>query len=403
MYLEHLIDEAAASDLLEDCWHAALPEGQWPPTAAELTWFGTLLQRDAVHRELTAADRATLHAKALEIERRVAIVSGEGRVLPAPHRLYISLELAKVLFARSHSTLDLLRSVVVYADAGKLRKGQQEAGLAYLRGRNHIVRRLNMIEALWCGLDRVMTSAGKPRGPDRWRVRSLEALRKQLRFWTERLHADPHPGDGPQLLAFTSALETELPPLLRETASALAAELQLDAAAVQPFATAAQAICELARAIAAISGSIDVASCASIHLSWFAQIAGAQSPHHNVLVHELAHVLDFETGGLDGCASASDRPPRTSADLDRRWAVAYAQALTGELDVLDRYGHQSRAEFFAVSTAHYFSHASSLRDRAPGLFALLRETYGYVPADRPRTSSLGTFKTLFLSKLRTFW
>jgi Mlc titration factor MtfA (ptsG expression regulator) len=402
-YIETLRNDAAATSLLDDCWRSDLPGDQQPPTAAELRWFGTFLGRDDVHRNMVAADQEALRGSALTIERRLPIVSGQGRALPSAHRLYISLEIAKLLFARPMSTLDLLRSVVVYSDAGTLIQNQREAGIAQVRGRNHVVGRLKLIDAVWKALDPAASIVGKRRGADLWRDRSLETIRKQLRFWTDRLQAELPTNAEAQLVAFVECLKTDLGPLLRDTARSLA--LEHDAASHklhEGFATAADMIAQLAEEIVATRHTIELANVASIHFSWFSQITGRQSPHSNLLVHELAHVLDFENGGLDGCPTPRDRTDHPVGDFGLRWAAAFDQAVAGKLPMLDEYGLENRLEFFAVCTEHYFTEASSLQQHAPELFELLRATYGYVPSDRRRSSVFGTIKTLFLSKLRTF-
>ncbi len=402
-YIENLRNDAAAESLRDDCWLSALPPDQQPPTAAELRWFSSLLRRDEVQRAMVASDQATLCDSALAIERRIPIISGEGHALPAAHRLYISLEVAKVLFARPSSTLDLLRSVVVYSDAGKLIQNKREAGIAQVRGRNHVVGRLKRIEAIWNALDPAVSLAGKRLGSDRWRDRSLEASRKQLRFWTDRLHSEPQPDDEAQVVAFVETLTTELRPLLLDTARSLAPDGDTASRKLQEgFASAADMIAQVAKEIVATRHTIGLANVASIHFSWFSQITGHQSPHANLLVHELAHVLDFENGGLDGCPSPSDCDERSVAEFGRRWAMAYDQAVAGKLALVDAYGLENRMEFFAVCTEHFFTEATSLRDQAPELFDLLRTTYGYVPSDRRRSSVFGTIKTLFLSRLRMF-
>jgi Glucose-regulated metallo-peptidase M90 len=422
-YVEHLQNDAAATGLLEACWLTELPADQRPPTAAELRWFGRFLERDDdVHRHLNAADQATLRHSALAIERRIPMVTGDGRALPAAHRLYLSLEIAKVLFARPSSTLDLLRSVVVYSDAGKLIQNKREAGIARVRGRNHVVGHLRRIEAIWQALDPAATLAGEQRGiarrepsarggSARWRDRSVAAMRKQLRTWTERLQDELTASDAAQLVAFAERLTTELRPLLLATAQALALEHGAAGRKLQDgFAAAAEMIAEIAAEVVAIRHMMELANAASIHLSWFSQITGRLSPHSNLLAHELAHVLDFENGGLDGCPtpidrlepSAIDRGERPAADLGLRWAAAFDQAVAGKLPMIDEYGRGNRLEFFAVCTEHYFTEASSLQRAAPELFELLLATYGYVPSDRRRASVFGTIKTLFLSKLRTF-
>ncbi len=401
-YIEELRNRAAAPNLFEHCWLSALPDSQHPPTVAELRWFRSFLERDVVYRSFAAVEQALLHEHAVAIERRIPIITSEGRAMPAAHRLYISLEIAKVLFARPRTTLDLLRSVVVYSDAGTLVENKREAGVARLRGRNHLIGRLKMIETLWKALEPITAIGGGRRGDTARLARSAKSVEKRLRYWTRRLQSGPRAADGGNLAAFLATFETEHLPVMLAAARALTAtEGATGLTVLSNLELVAAGIEDLAHQIVAAGDLVGAENEGTIHISWFSQIVGRQSAHENLLIHELAHVLDFEDGGFDGCTTPAVLTSRSGAELRPRWAAAYDQAVAGNLATIDPYGLENRMEFFAVCTEHYFSRASSLRDRAPELFDLLSETYGYVPADRGRSSIFGTVKTLFLSKLRT--
>lgn len=120
-------------------------------------------------------------------------------------------------------------------------------------------------------------------------------------------------------------------------------------------------------------------------LAWDEAKAGAADPDdgHNLVLHEFAHQLDFEDGSTDGT------PVLDSAAQVRTWARVFEQELealrraadAGEVTVLDAYGAEDPAEFFAVATETFFERAAKLRERHPGLYEELRRFYRQDPAE----------------------
>ncbi len=111
---------------------------------------------------------------------------------------------------------------------------------------------------------------------------------------------------------------------------------------------------------------------------------------HNVVFHELAHVLDWADHYFDGT------PDLDSADLFERWQQTIKteyQALfnavrRGRSTLIDPYGATNMAEFFAVSTECFFELPHLLSARHPVWFGLLREFYKINPGEdgkEPRT------------------
>ena len=121
-------------------------------------------------------------------------------------------------------------------------------------------------------------------------------------------------------------------------------------------------------------------------LSWDAVKRGGcdTCDAHNVVLHEFAHVLDNEDGGMEGAPL-----------LPSRSAYApWARVLSAEFENLRRdlthgtptllrpYGAQSPAEFFAVATETFFERPLQLRERHPALYDQLRAFYNQDPAAR---------------------
>jgi Mlc titration factor MtfA (ptsG expression regulator) len=119
-------------------------------------------------------------------------------------------------------------------------------------------------------------------------------------------------------------------------------------------------------------------------LAWDDAKAGAANPDdgHNLVLHEFAHQLDFEDGSTDGT------PLLESGAQVRAWAQVFEEELEalrraaddGDLTVLDPYGAEDPAEFFAVATETFFERGSVLKARHPRLYEQLSRFYRQDPA-----------------------
>ena len=119
-------------------------------------------------------------------------------------------------------------------------------------------------------------------------------------------------------------------------------------------------------------------------LAWDEAKAGAADPDdgHNLVLHEFAHQLDFEDGSTDGT------PALGSGAEVRAWARVFEEELetlrraadAGEPTLLDPYGAEDPAEFFAVATETFFERAAKLQRQHPLLYDELRRFYRQDPA-----------------------
>lgn len=123
----------------------------------------------------------------------------------------------------------------------------------------------------------------------------------------------------------------------------------------------------------------------SVVLAWESVLAGDRHPEDglNVVLHEFAHQLDQEDGLPDGL-------PELDFGHDAgKWSAAFLPAYedlkaalrSGCRTVLDDYGAESPAEFFAVATETFFERARELRKEEPDLYQELRRFYGMDPAE----------------------
>jgi len=125
----------------------------------------------------------------------------------------------------------------------------------------------------------------------------------------------------------------------------------------------------------------------------------------NVVIHEFAHKLDLRSGDADGMPSLAAHPeldPRVwrrvlDDSLDRFIAAvdAVEAAIPRDVDPesedadawygqlpLDPYAATDEAEFFAVSSEHFFVDPHPMQQTLPEWYALLRAYYRQDPAER---------------------
>ena len=117
-------------------------------------------------------------------------------------------------------------------------------------------------------------------------------------------------------------------------------------------------------------------------LSWEDVERDLESDLQNVVLHEFAHQLDAESGETNGAPVLADRA------LQARWAEAMSEAFErlteaaerDEETLLDPYGAEDPAEFFAVATEAFFLVADQLEEEEPELYAALRDYFRQDPA-----------------------
>jgi len=105
-------------------------------------------------------------------------------------------------------------------------------------------------------------------------------------------------------------------------------------------------------------------------LSWEDVRAALEGDTVNVPVHEFAHQLDEENPGTEGAPLLPDYT---------RWSkvmgAAYEQLCQKGSPVLDDYGCEGPAEFFAVASEAHFQSGAKLKKHHADLHALLRDYY----------------------------
>lgn len=118
-------------------------------------------------------------------------------------------------------------------------------------------------------------------------------------------------------------------------------------------------------------------------LSWADVVAGAADPGdgRNVVIHEFAHQLDQENGPANGAPflGRRERYARWAATLGAAFAALRERVASELPGVLDPYGAQDPAEFFAVASEAFFEQPEALAAEQPALFGELAGYYRVNP------------------------
>ena len=128
-------------------------------------------------------------------------------------------------------------------------------------------------------------------------------------------------------------------------------------------------------------------------LSWAdIQMAGVDGDGaYNVVLHEFAHQLDAEDGITDETPFFPRRAVRKhwQRTLEAEYVRMKEEVGRGTVSVLDPYGAESPAEFFAVATEAFFENPGKLKERYLALYEELSRYYRQDPATWPATISIG--------------
>jgi MtfA peptidase len=121
-------------------------------------------------------------------------------------------------------------------------------------------------------------------------------------------------------------------------------------------------------------------------LAWDSVLQGAANTKdgNNLVIHEIAHKIDFLDGSADGT------PPLESSADRQEWARVCTEAFVahkeGDENLLRDYAQTNEAEFFAVATEVFFEKPQRMRKELPELYEILRKFYNLDLAARERTS-----------------
>ncbi len=120
----------------------------------------------------------------------------------------------------------------------------------------------------------------------------------------------------------------------------------------------------------------------AVVLSWAQAGATAVEGGGNLVLHEFAHQLDEEDGVANGAPVLGDAvdPEEWARVMRDEYGRLRAAEERGERTVLDSYGIESPAEFFAVATEAFFERGAELRATHPELYEQLQRYFRQDPA-----------------------
>lgn len=123
----------------------------------------------------------------------------------------------------------------------------------------------------------------------------------------------------------------------------------------------------------------------SIVLSWSSVVSGGRNSEdgHNVTIHEFSHQLDQADGAGDGVPSLQTRScyKEWASIMKPEFETLTKRSEENKRTVLDSYGAENPAEFFAVATETFYEKPAQLQEKHPKLFDLLVKYYGVNPLD----------------------
>ncbi len=103
----------------------------------------------------------------------------------------------------------------------------------------------------------------------------------------------------------------------------------------------------------------------------------------SLVIHEFAHQLDAEDGFLNGLPELGKKSSykKWAGILQREYEDLRMGAVSGEEDVIDEYGAENPAEFFAVASESFFLKSCEIRNMHPELYRELCKFYNLDPAE----------------------
>lgn len=119
-------------------------------------------------------------------------------------------------------------------------------------------------------------------------------------------------------------------------------------------------------------------------VAWDAVREGADAPHDgaNVVMHEFAHQLDQDTGAANGAPYVGRGAAQQAwaRVMSQEFAALRERLARGEPGMIAPYAATDPAEFFAVTTEHFFETPAALAAERPALYEQLRRCYRLDPA-----------------------
>lgn len=332
------------------------------------------LNHDQDYLKLKADEKNKFFEDIKALERTKPVITPKGEEIVAKYRLIIMKEIVKTNFFRKNQILHSLRSVIIYPDTFFLCQNSDSVGLAnkefaedsfssikniikYLKTYSEILPHNKLLDSMSL--------------PSKKEIRQLcgkfEALRHSI---DKETSIDKTLKDFEfKWLSMKAELINSMENIMKKYSKPGASMIDLVAFN--------KMVPDSLKDYILIQKNLNKID---IHISW--QYHSLSSKTHdaiNILIHEIAHVIDFEHLGFDGVPSPSD-PDSISYELwDKMWREQFEKAQNGQMKFLRPYALTNRLEFFAVTSEYFFLRHDLVLKNAPELYELLKSTYGFVP------------------------
>ncbi|MDY8136054.1 zinc-dependent peptidase [Aquimarina sp. 2201CG5-10] len=397
MILDSIIEFTAAKELYQDCWLTSIPKKYNAPTDAEKKWLWKFLSAQNYYKNLNDVERQNLHKVIEIIENSVPMITSDGTVLSVYHRLYLASLLGRFFIHKEIVSLDVISSIVIYPTY-KIRKIYNESGLVVCKGSNMLLQQVALSYRV---IDLLTEKYIATRGILFMILPHFkgEFIKKEYQNWIEDLKYIESI-ISKQQIHFKDKIEQKIKDLEQKITTfttELSTILLQEDVQLKPFTDGvllgAQKLINHITTLKDFLPMLNEANQVSIHLSWLSIIENMQNDN-DLVAHEMAHVIDFINGGLDGV-------PNTSRKFKEVWETAFTQEKEEE-SFLDPYAFTNEMEFFAVCSEAFFKTPELLKHKIPTIYDSLIRVYGYHPQNNKKVKSLDYFKLIYFSKISAF-
>ncbi len=390
--ISKLNEEIASADLYQKFWKNDLTNFKIPKVSeSERKWILNFINKDSVFQIYSDEEKKKCLDLTFKIEASIPIISDIGKAMPAYHRLYTSFEIAKTLLRRSQTVLDIISSIVIYSGGSKLRKDYEEGGLMIAQGYNYHHARFSALVQSLTAIDSFAFAREEIVG------KSFHKLLKDFKHWQRYFKlVSEDEGKKSQFLSFLKkskdTFKTDFEPNFTRFANK--SENPETKALLLSFNSSLQ---DNLSSFIKQEDLLSMENEVSLHLAWFSHLTYLTTPQSNLIVHELAHAIDFEYAGMDGVPS-TDIVENSSITKD--WTQFFEEALSGAYPFLNPYALTNSYEFFACISEHFFRDPKTIQSKAPKLFKALEDVYGESHmCVVKKWSGWKLFKTISFSKL----
>lgn len=392
------IDSMSPEDYYQDCWLHKMPAGYETPSDKQYDWLWKYIDKKEYYQNLATNEKAKLQNLIKQIESTIPIITDYGSIAKPELRLYLAYQMAKPILHLDTFDTSVISSVVIYRSM-KLRKKLNEAGCVFVRGKNTLLTNSNTLKnsidkliASYKALAMVLSSEG-------YLVSNLNSI--------QRIHKG--------FVNDVKNMEIEIKNSKQNTSEILSKKIQRligDISTYQkgtlqklktdsPIGQVADEFHPLyIELIKTLEGllkklkSINEENKVSIHLTW-SNVLLNERKSVNIVIHEMAHVIDFVNSGLNGIPKDTDKYRQV-------WQEAYeseSEKLKQGGSKISDYALSNMVEFFAACSELFFNFPNFLKRELPTIYESLTYFYRYESTPDKPVSLFQFIKLVYSSKM----